>query len=474
MKFSVLSSRFSVLIFATLVSAQTRIASDFEIQQMEQQVARSKDFLSQLSGHLNLGDLRLTRNETAVARREYAKALEIATNERLAARRASEMTRYATATSYAALAQAKLGDAADAFALSEEAIRYTSDSAKSWNLYASAMAALGKPAKAVSASRNAVAIASRENDRLDLAIDQYALASGLLDLNQTAEGETLLVDVVASLRSEAFAPLRREVARTESFEIYSTARGEKAAYISLLNRSQLRLARLYEDRGDIARAREQYAHVLADRSDDPTALAAMARLSTSAEERERFYAAAFDANPFSLPLIRDYQKYLSGSPPTSGAPPTSAATSGSQLRLALQQMQRGELISARQTIDQLMQKFPNNDTLQLLGREIDERRSGGSDLHALIAGFNNNTLTAQQRAELDQKTFTSDVIFDQGPPFETGRIDTVGFRFSQPATFSGTFAAGTRLRLTYRILGATQLNGADALLLEPVRLENPR
>jgi len=459
------------------VSAQTRIASDFEIQQMEQQVARSKDFLSQLSGHLNLGDLRLTRNETAMARSEYARALEIATSERLAARRASEMTRYATATSYAALAEAKLGSAADAFALSEEAMRYTSDSGKSWNLYANAMTALGKAAKAVSASRNAVAIASRENDKLDLAIYQYSLASSLLELHETAEAEKLLVDVVTSLRSEAFASLRRDVARTESFEIYSTARGEQAAYISLRNRSQLRLARLYEDRGNAARAREQYANALADRSDDPTALAAMARLSTSAGERERYYAAAFDANPFSLPLIRDYQSYLSvgaGAIAGSAAGEAPAATPGSQVRLALQQMQRSELIAARQTIDQLLQKFPNNDTLQLLAREIEQRRGGGSDLHALIAAFNNNTLTAEKRAELDQKTFTSDVVFDQGPPFETGKIGDVPFRFSEPMTFKGTFAAGVRLRLTYRILGASQLSGADALLLEPVRLENPR
>ena len=184
--------RFALLLFATIASAQTRIASDFEIQQMEEQVARSKDFLSQLSGHLNLGDLRTTRNETTIARTEYAKALEIATSERLAARHASEITRYATATSYAALAEAKLGNAADAFSLSEEAIRYTSDSAKSWNLYANAMTALGKPAKAASASRNAIAIASRENDKLDLAIYQYSLASSLLELNRNVEAEKLL------------------------------------------------------------------------------------------------------------------------------------------------------------------------------------------------------------------------------------------------------------------------------------------
>ena len=137
-------------------------------------------------------------------------------------------------------------------------------------------------------------------------------------------------------------------------------------------------------------------------------------------------------------------------------------------------MQRGELAAAIATVDIAEQKFPNNDTLQLLAREIEQRRGGGSDLRVLIAAFNNNTLTAEQRAELDRKTFTSDVIFDHGPPFETGRIDDVPFRFSEPTTFNGNFVSGVRLRLTYRVLGASQLNGADALLLEPVRLENPR
>jgi hypothetical protein len=468
MRFSVLGSLFSVV--AIVASAQTRIASDFEIQQMEQQVARSNDYLAQLAGHLNLGDLRTTRNEIATAKREYAKALEIATRERLASRRDSNMTRYATATSYAALAQAKLGNPGEAFALSEEAIRYTSDSAKSWNTYASAMTEIDKPAKAAAASRNAVAIAEREDDKLDLAIYQYTLASSLIQISETPEAEKLLGEVIRSLRSDAFAALRHNVERTESFEIYSTARGDQQAYITLLNRSQLRLAKLYEDRGDFERAREQYANVLAGRSDDPTALAAMARLARTAEERERYYAEAFDANPFSLPLIRDYQDYLRGASPSSA----NLDSTGGKMRIALQQIQRGELIAARATIDQLSQKFPNNETLATLGREIDERRAGGSGLRALIAKFNANTLTPEERSRLDQQTFTGDVIFDQGPPFETGTTEGIPFRFSEPMTFNGNFAPHVALRLTYRILGATQVSGADAILLEPLRLEPAR
>src|SRR6478672_3214343 len=87
---------------ASPLFAQTRIASDFEIARMKQQIATSHDFLSQLSGHLNLGDLYLTRSETATARAEYAKALAIAGNEALDARKASDITRYATAVAYSA------------------------------------------------------------------------------------------------------------------------------------------------------------------------------------------------------------------------------------------------------------------------------------------------------------------------------------------------------------------------------------
>ncbi|HEY6842981.1 MAG TPA: hypothetical protein VI391_02355, partial [Thermoanaerobaculia bacterium] len=211
-----------MILLVAFVLAQTRIASDFELQQMQQQVGRARDFTSQLSGHLNLGDLRIARNEPALARAEYEKALTIASNERTSARQAGDLTRYATATSYAALTEAKLGDAADAFALSEEALRYTSDSAKTWNLYATTMTALRMPAKAAAAARNAVAI---ERDPLDSAIYRYTLASSL---DGSPESEQLLTDVIRSLRSPQFDELRRQVANSESFEIYSSARGDVA------------------------------------------------------------------------------------------------------------------------------------------------------------------------------------------------------------------------------------------------------
>jgi tetratricopeptide (TPR) repeat protein len=476
---------------ATAAMAQPRLASDFEIAQMEQQLARSRDFEAQLSGRLNLGDLRAARNERSLARVEYGKAFELAERERLAARRESSMSRYANATSYAALAQAKLGRTAEAFALLEEAARYASDDAEAWNLYASAMRTLGHPRKAVSAARNAVAIAAREHTlrangtraALDLAVDQHALATALIEANELREAEQLLVTVTESLRSRTFESLQRDVARQESFEVYSSARGDVAAYVSLLNRAQLRLASLYERRGDVEHARAQYLRVLQGRSDDVTALAALARLARSDAERERYYAEAFEANPFSMPLVRAYQAHLRDQHPQID----DETTTGSRMRLALAQLARGETRAARTSLDALLGKFPANETLRMLRREAEgvaatalpSANPTATELRALLDTF--ERLSPEQRMALDQTTFTSTVAFTgtpavtaEGTVFESGAIDNVPFRFSEPTVFAGTFDVTRPLRLTYRILGITRLDNRDALLLEPVRLEAAR
>ncbi|MFP5247449.1 MAG: hypothetical protein ACLGH0_12210 [Thermoanaerobaculia bacterium] len=457
-----------VLLLALPLAAQSRIASDFEIAQMEKQLARSREFEAQLSGRLNLGDVRAARNELSLARAEYLKASDLAERERLDARRDSNISRYANATSYAALAQAKLGREARAFALLEEAARYASDDAEAWNLYASAMRILGKPRKAISAARNSVAIAARGTDKLDFAVYQHALATALIEAGESKEAETLLVTVTESLRSPAFASLQREVARQESFEVYSSARGDVAAYVSLLNRAQLRLAALYERRGDLERARTQYQRALEGRSDDVTALAALARLARNDVERERLYAEAFAANPFSMALVREYQRHLRAHP----------ATGGEGVRLALQQLARGETRAARTTLDALLEQFPANETLRTLRREAEagtvalpSATPTTAELRNLLGAF--ETLTPEQRTTLDQTTYVSVVQF-KGDVFESGTIDGVPFRFSEPTIFSGAFDIRQPLRLTYRILGVTRSGDTDALLLEPVRLEAVR
>ena len=454
--------------------AQTRIASDFEIAQMEKQLAQSRAFEAQLSSRLNLGDLRASRSELSLARAEYMRAYELASRERVDARKESKLARYANATSYAALAQAKLGREARAFELLEEAMRYASDDAEAWNLYASAMRVLGHPRKAAAAARNAVALAQKP---LDVAIYQHALATALIESGESDEARRLLVTITETLHSSKFDALKREAARGEAFEIYSSARGDVAAYVSLLNRAQLRLAALYEQRGDLENARAQYQRVLEGRTDDAAALAGLARLSQSDEERERHYAEAFEANPFSMSLIREYQRYLARVIPSGEPrPPGSLATLGITVRNALLQLSRGETRAARETLDALLAKFPENETLRTLRREAEASKVSlpspnptGAELRALLENF--ERLTPDQRVALDQTSFTSVVVFDSAKAannqttFESGTIDGVPFRFSEPTIFAGTF--GVNARLTYRILGAS----ADALLLEPLGVQ---
>lgn len=447
--------------------AQQRLASDFEIAQMEKQLAGSRNFEAQLSGRLNLGDVRASRNEPSLARAEYQRAAELAERERLDARRDSSLTRYANATSYAALAQAKLGRAAQSWTLLEEAARYTSDDPETWNLHASAMRTLGSPRKAVSAARNAVALARKP---LDLAVYQHALATALLESGETAEAEKLLAAVTSSLRSPAFADLRAQAARQESFEVYSSARGDVAAYVSLLNRAQLRLASLYEARGDNDAARLQYRRVLEGRSDDVVALSALARLAGDERERERLFAEAFDANPFSPALIREYRRRVSEDTRIEER----GNGAGLQMQRALVALGRGDRRAAREILDGLLRKFPENETLRALRSEseataafaLPSARPTATELRALVDALDG--LTPEQRAMLDQATFTSVVRFDGAPgsTFASGTIEGIAFRFTEPVVFRGTF--DTTARLSYRILGAGE-NGA--LLLEPLRLE---
>lgn len=485
----------AIAIAIVLPARAQRMASDFEISRMREQMASSKDFVAQLSARLNLGDLYLTRSDRSAAVSEYQQAFEIADKERTRARSHSDMTGYATATAYAALAQAKLRRGPQSFELLEEALRFASDSPKTWNIYATAMTLQGRPEKGVSAARNAVAIAAAElrqspsvAARLDLAIYQHALAAAVIDIGEDREGEALLREVLASLQSTAFAPVRRAVERSESFEIYSSARGDAAAYLSLLNRAQLRLAALEEKRGNLAAARAGYRRVLDQRSDDPAALAAFARLAP-ADEQARWFAAAFDANPFSISLIRAYRDYLAAH----GAPRIDATGTGAMMRLALHQIAAGEARAARATLDELRVRFPTNDALRRLRAEADSPR-GAPDLIATADGIieareslfrqliaSSERLTPEQRSALDTATFRGAAIFTsatEGGPgqtvLESGTVEGVPFRFAEPTAFHGIFGAGAPLRLTFRLLGVTAVEGRDALLLEPLGIEGAR
>jgi hypothetical protein len=490
-----------VLLLSPALAAQSRIASDYEIKQMEEMLAvanGANDFRGQLAAHLNLGELRRTRNETALAAGEYKLVLQIAQRERGRARIAGDIKGYATATLYAGLAQARLGEASKAFALEEEAIRYRAEDGKTWNIYSSAMNELSEGRKAVSASRNAVALADKP---VDLAIHQFGLALSLANVHEDREAVSVLESLVASLKGKDFERLRKSVAQKEAFEINGTVTTDEAAFISLINRAQLQLADLYEKRGDEKNARRVYEDVLKARTDDADALGALARLGHSDDK----LADAFDANPFSINLVRDYRNLLRKRRLT-----TDGTTTGAQMRRALEQMARNENRAARTTLDALLQKFPYNDTVLYvealndvaigdlaaargrnirngeLSREVGSAVAAASkesgefltNLAATLKLLAGNALTREQRSQLDRTTLEGTATFDSATAtaagqtiFESGTVDGVPFRFAQPTAFAGRFAAAQALRLSYRILGATDLNGVSALLIEPLKVE---
>jgi hypothetical protein len=259
------------------------------------------------------------------------------------------------------------------------------------------------------------------------------------------------------------------------------------------------------------------------RNDDATALAALARLATSESDKTQWFADAFDANPFSISLIRDYQQWIARHP----TEPNDKSGTGAIVRRVLEQMARNEDRAARSTLEALIARFPANDVVEYLaalndiaGGDLDRARDhvvrndelrtdldarlkagaataptflsgpatsvapSASDLRKLLALIEQQRISPGQRAALDRLTFASTVTFHTGPQspqsaaeqtiFESGSIEDLPFRFSEPMAFAGKFAADAPLRLTYRVLGVTELDGRTALLLEPLKLEAVR
>jgi len=516
------------LLSGAAIAQETPIASDYEIASIRKQLAREKDPVAQFSGYLNLGDQLLSRQQRVQAIEAFQTAFDSARNQRHESRLRSQMSEYAVATAYQGLASAKLGRTAETFDLFEEAVRYRSDSDKIWNLYASSMLVLGEASKAVDAGRNAVTIAAARaqrrsaiSDILDLAVDRYTLASALL---RTATGPTqneamsLLDSLLADLQAPALAGLRKQIARGEMFEVYSTTRSDESTYIALTNRSRLLLGSIYENRSQPDRARHEYEEILRVRSDDPVALQRLAVLAATAADRRLYFQKAFEANPFSPELLLDYERYLAGG----GSPPGKSVTTGGAVRDLIEAIIDGRYREATTSVMGLEKTFPGNESLFYIegriagatGNESGRAQSrakihdadlrealdrsaqpaalpallshktgivrdpSASDLASLVQLLH-ATPTAAEMSALDQLTLSSRVTMDapvgESPSgtttFGSGTIGALHFRFSQPSAFRGDFHSAEALRLEFRVLGVTEVDGREALLLEPLRLE---
>ncbi|MHB0969365.1 MAG: tetratricopeptide repeat protein [Thermoanaerobaculia bacterium] len=505
------------LLAVPLAAEAPRVASDFEIAKVEAQLARERDRLAIAAAYMNLGDLRASRSESNRSREAYLAAEKNAEALRHEARRRGDLARYATATAYSALACAKLGRRADAWDRFSEATRYAGDSATIWNLAASGMLVAGLPRKASGAARNALAIAERDPStgievKLDVSIYRYTLASALIatgDSEAELEAARLLERVVSDLDSDTFAPIRSRIRDVEAFEILSSARGDVESYLSLAQRSRLRLAAIYEEQGRAAEARSQYEAALRSRRDDATALAGMARLAKSAGDRDRWFAEAFTANPYSWALLSAYEDAARDATltrPTGKHP-------GDLVRAILFDLAH-DRVPSQETLGSLS-SLSNNDVVIYLNaralaargdrdaaraiaaeaqcavalRELESRMgdeatlppafaSAGhvnqpaeNDLAAVASSW--GRLSPEGKARLDALTFESRATFDAAETREgttvlaSGRIGGIAFRFATPTAFRGEWAARVPLTLRYRIVASEESDG-PMLIVEPL------
>jgi hypothetical protein len=274
--------------------------------------------------------------------------------------------------------------------------------------------------------------------------------------------------------------LRKDVGKEEDFQVVTAATTENGTYLTTFNRSHMRLAELYEKHGAAEKARTEYRAVLTRRSDEPMALAGLARLATDPKERDRYFIASLDANPFAPEVIDDYETFVG----TGNASPATGNSAGARMRLALQQLHDHDDRRAQATLQSLLDAHPNNDVLQALIKrtQVTSRPwfltspvktvSGPTewDLRAVLGLLAANELSPADLAALDQTEFTSEAKFD-GDGLEHGMLQNVPFKFQSAVKFKGIDPTSKHLRVTYRILGATTVNDRDALLVEPIRAE---
>jgi hypothetical protein len=513
-----------LLVATPLVATEARLTSDYEIAIARRQLERAQTSREKIAPNLNLGDIYAARHDAAAAASHYGAALQIAVEMALSARKRSDLSTYADAVTYQAAALAKLGRPGDARAAFEEAIRFRSDDPSTWNLYASGMRVAGLPDKAEAAARNAVLLAEERAGRgagpkatLDLAIYRYALAGAIYEQRHAdPEAGELLAEVIDALDGPELARVRERARAQEIFEVFTIVRSDEDALVSLLNRALLLLGRHKEARGELAAARSAWERVLRMREDDPFALAGLARLATTPEETHQWHLSSLEANPWSLPQVRQYEGFAA----SPEAPQPVGSTAGAAVQRAIWLLARDRAaeasveiariedvhaekpatiyLKARAAIamgntdqaESMIGRLGNLPEAALLRRTIrarDQSLGASAEMLAsldspvvdptseLLIGLARLVSESRSPAELtqiDSLLFRGTVDLDEAVSrdgsttvFASGTIDGIPFRFSVPVAFQGDLSEG-RHRLEFRLAGIS----GPILLLEPLGL----
>ena len=512
---------FLLLAASSLAAAEPRLTSDYEIEIARRQLESARTSREKIAPHLNLGDIRAARHETDAANGHYNAALRIADEMAHSARKRADLSSYADAVTYRAAALAKLGRPGDARAAFEEAIRYRSDDPSTWNLYASGMRVAGLPEKAEAAARNAVLLAEERKVTakavLDVAIYRYALAGAIYEQRRDdPEVGELLAAVVGTLDGPELAKVRERARDQEIFEIFTIVRSDEDALVSLLNRALLLLGRHHEARGETVAARSAWERVLRMREDDPAALAGLARLATSPQEISQRYLRSLEANPWSIPQLRQYEAFAE----SPDAPRPEGSSAGAAMQRAVWLLARAREAEASAEIDRIadahgerpatiylaaraavamgdgekaealigrLEDLPEAALLRRAMAARSESRASSSeilsslgspvvdpssDLLIGLARLVSESRSPAELAQIDALLFQGIVDLDEAlsrdgstTVFASGTIEGIPFRFSVPVAFRGDLSAGEH-RLAFRLAG---IAGAT-LLVEPLEL----
>jgi tetratricopeptide (TPR) repeat protein len=513
-----------LLVAGSLIAAEPRLTSDYEIEIARRQLERAGTSREKIAPNMNLGDIYAARHEQEASESHYRAALQIAGEMVRGARNRADMSSYADAVTYRAAALAKLGLAGDARAAFEEAIRYRSDDPSTWNLYASGMRVAGLPEKAEPAARNAVLLAEERRERgsrpksiLDVAIYRYSLASAVYEQRRAdPEIGELLVEVVRALDGPELANVRKRAREQEIFEVFTIVRSDADALVSLLNRALLLLGRHYEARGESVAARAAWERVLRMREDDPVALAGLARLATTPRETSQWHLSSLEANPWSIAQLRQYEAFAE----SPDAPPPAGSSAGSAIQRAVWLLSRDRAAEASAEIDRiqmahgeraatiylkaraaialgnaaeaesLIARLGDLPEAELLRRRISARSEAlassaeilasldspvvdpTSDLLIGLARLVSESRSPAELTRIDALLFQGIVDLDEAlirdggrTVFASGTIDGTPFRFSSPVAFQGDLSDGEH-RLEFRLAGIA----GSTLLLEPLGL----
>ena len=228
---------------------------------------------------------------------------------------------------------------------------------------------LGHPRKAVSAARNAVARRAKKPSRRSRSTStRWPRRSSMRA--RRAKAEQLLDDGRRRRCARTSSRRCRERGRAqESFEVYSSARGDVAAYVSLLNRAQLRLGALYEARGD----RERRAHAIRARARRPHATT-RPRSPRSRDWRTIRRSASGCTRGVRREPVLDAAR--------TRVPASGCTTHRGQPKPSTANAARARAIGATATCaprarrsTRCWQKFPANETLRALRREAEASRT---------------------------------------------------------------------------------------------------